>query len=157
MNSTCKKVYVVGDCPWWLDLDTMWGQKGSIWTFHNYPLPELLSRREPRPPRQLEIQCQWRLDTENEIKIHVGVSYKVLNTFWISSKARSHKLSKQINVPKLTPKSVVKVVNAGWLGTSKMGSMNRFSFQCLAISTPDLSNTKFVLYMLKPSSWRHSV
>ena len=90
-------------------------------------------------------------------KDKTNVSYKVINTFWTSSKARSHKLSKQINVPKVTPKLVVKVVNVGWLGTSKMGSMNRFSFQCFATRIPDLSNTKFVLYMLNPSSCRHSV
>ena len=61
-----------------------------------------------------------------------------------------------MKVPKLTPKSVVNVVKAGWLGTSKIGSKKRFSFQCFAIRTPDLSNTRFVLYILKPSSCRHS-
>ena len=58
-----------------------------------------------------------------------------------------------MKVPKLTPKSVVNVVKAGWLGTSKIGSKKRFSFQCFAIRTPDLpTNQKSVLSLLTNQS-----
>ena len=128
--------------PYYQDHGSHWQESWHYWQLPKLFVLEVLTRMEAHQPRLWDTRCQSHLGTE-EIDNDDNVGGFL--TCWSSWTDCPQRASKQINVPKVTPKSDVKLVKIGSWGASKTGSKKRFCFQYLATKVPDLSNTKLVL------------